>query len=381
MSGKRSIALLGASGYTGRLVARELTARGERPILIGRSRAKLEALRDALELELEIREADASDPHSIAAVLEPESVLATTAGPFSSTGLAAAKAALKNRCHYLDSAGEPGFHARLFNLHHWQAKDRGLALLTGFGTEWVLGNLAGALALEATPTARQLQVGYFLRNGERALPVTTLLRSFAGASLSSGISLLAEPGLRWSNRGLSVERMGRRQARLGDPDLIGLSIGGTEHLSLPRLFPELEQVDVFLGWFGRLTPLVRLATRPGSALLRHPPFARAARRLIERIGGSEPADQLGASGTTGSLTIARAINPDGTGTQVSLRGADLYLLTAHFLAWGAASAASVEPQTYGVVGPAEVFGLPALREAALAAGLADAFDQFGEPEG
>lgn len=45
-----SFMIYGANGYTGELIAREAVARGMRPILAGRSRAKVERLAGELNL-------------------------------------------------------------------------------------------------------------------------------------------------------------------------------------------------------------------------------------------------------------------------------------------------------------------------------------------
>jgi hypothetical protein len=49
---RRRIVLLGATGYTGQRVLRELLARGEEPTLVGRNRTKMLALADRFEADL-----------------------------------------------------------------------------------------------------------------------------------------------------------------------------------------------------------------------------------------------------------------------------------------------------------------------------------------
>src|SRR6266545_3399297 len=55
---KRRILLLGATGYTGQRVLRELLARGEAPTLVGRNRTKMLALADRLEADLPVAEVE-----------------------------------------------------------------------------------------------------------------------------------------------------------------------------------------------------------------------------------------------------------------------------------------------------------------------------------
>src|SRR5919202_5653466 len=55
---KRRILLLGATGYTGQRVLRELLTRGEEPTLAGRNRTKMLALADRFQADLPVAEVD-----------------------------------------------------------------------------------------------------------------------------------------------------------------------------------------------------------------------------------------------------------------------------------------------------------------------------------
>src|SRR5687768_3788794 len=100
------IVLLGATGHTGRLVAERLVAAGARPLLAGRSEARLARLADALG-GLAWRCADARRPDSVRALVQPGDVLVSTVGPFARLGDAAVRAAIAAPAVYLDSTGEP----------------------------------------------------------------------------------------------------------------------------------------------------------------------------------------------------------------------------------------------------------------------------------
>lgn len=72
------LTLFGATGYTGRLVARAMLERGLRPVLAARSLARLEALRENLEADCDIAAADVSRPDSLLQLLSPGDVLVST---------------------------------------------------------------------------------------------------------------------------------------------------------------------------------------------------------------------------------------------------------------------------------------------------------------
>src|SRR5271170_2697614 len=100
------IVLFGATGYTGRLTAAALVARGCKPLLAARGH---EAVRDlARELGgLEWSLADVADPASVRALLNQGDVLISTVGPFARWGDVAVQAAVDAGAHYIDSTGEP----------------------------------------------------------------------------------------------------------------------------------------------------------------------------------------------------------------------------------------------------------------------------------
>jgi short subunit dehydrogenase-like uncharacterized protein len=103
------IVLFGATGYTGRLTAEALVARGARPVLAARSAEKLESLAAELDPSLELAVADTARPETISSLLERGDVLVSTVGPFARFGHAALQAAIGARASYLDSTGEPAF--------------------------------------------------------------------------------------------------------------------------------------------------------------------------------------------------------------------------------------------------------------------------------
>ena len=77
------IVLFGATGYTGRLTAEALVARGARPVLAARSEARLRELAaDLGAADLEQRTADVQGPDTVAALVERGDVLVSTVGPF-----------------------------------------------------------------------------------------------------------------------------------------------------------------------------------------------------------------------------------------------------------------------------------------------------------
>src|SRR3954465_8721598 len=156
------IVLFGATGYTGRLTAEALVARGARPVLAARSATKLRDLAAELGGDLETATADVARPEPGAALVGRGDVLISTVGPFARLGDPAVQAAIGAGAHYLDSTGEGAFIRSVFERHGPAAQAAGCGLVTAFGYDWVPGNLAGALALtEAGEQATRVEIGYF----------------------------------------------------------------------------------------------------------------------------------------------------------------------------------------------------------------------------
>jgi short subunit dehydrogenase-like uncharacterized protein len=155
----RRIVLLGATGFTGNRVLRDLLAAGEKPTLVGRNSAKMSAAAARLGVELSVVEVDVTSPADLERVFTSDDVVLSTVGPFVKLGLAMVTAAARAGAHYLDSTGEAPFVRRVFDLDSVAAA-RGATLIPAFGYDYVPGNLAGALALEkAGDRATQVEVG------------------------------------------------------------------------------------------------------------------------------------------------------------------------------------------------------------------------------
>ena len=361
------IVLFGATGYTGRLTAEALVARGARPVLAGRSAEKLESLAADLDPSLELSVADTARPETISSLLERGDVLVSTVGPFARFGHAALLAAIGARASYLDSTGEPAFVREVFERFGPPARRAGCGLLPAFGYDYVPGNLAGALALrEAPAAAARIDVGYFVTGRASGAWSGGTLASLAGAATSPGFAfrdgrLVSEANGR---RVRGFELRGRRSS--------GVSIGGTEHFSLPRIEPALQEVGVYLGLGGSLSRALQGVAMPTGVLARAPVAGPALRALTARApGGSSGGPDAATRARTGSHVIALAQDRAGRkAAEVRLDGQNPYAFTAAILAWGAETAAQRGLESAGALGPVEGFGLDSLEKGCREAGLA-----------
>jgi short subunit dehydrogenase-like uncharacterized protein len=361
------IVLFGATGYTGRLTAAALREAGAKPVLAGRNRASLDVLAEELGGDLETRVADVANPPSVRALIEPGDVLISTVGPFARWGAPAVEAALEGGCvAYMDSTGEPPFIRRVFEDWGPRAVAAGVPLLTALGYDWVPGNLAGALALaEAGAAARKVEIGYFITGSG--------MGGMSGGTRASTAGVMLEPGFAFRGGRIATEPAGRHVAGFDvhGRDKQAISVGSSEHFTLPPLSPGLTDVEVYLGWFGAMSRPMQISSLGLSAIGRIGPLKRGLAELTQRLvkgstGGPSEAERA----TGGSYVVARA--RDGEGGQLSeirLSGVDGYTFTANFLAWAAIRARDGGITGSGALGPAAAFGLEEFERGVAAAGI------------
>ncbi|WP_067138978.1 saccharopine dehydrogenase NADP-binding domain-containing protein [Microtetraspora malaysiensis] len=356
------IVLFGATGFTGRLTAQALLMLGARPLLVGRDQTRLDAFAASLPVALPTAVADAGRSESLARLLNAGDVLISTVGPFARWGEGAVAAATEAGAVYLDSAGEPTFIKRIFQRYGPAAATRQAALITAFGYDYVPGNVAAALALrKAGAEAVRVDVGYFVRGN--------MAKRASAGTRASALGVVLEPmyGFR---EGRIVREHGRtRQFAVGGRRRHGISMGASEHFALPRAFPGLREVNVYLGWLGGLTRAAGVLARATPVLAALPGAKRVTEAMADRVirlGNRGRAVDVGIS----SQTVAEAYNQDGRLlASVQLDGGDPYDFTARILAWAATTALADGVKGTGALGPVEAFGLDALLDGCSGAGL------------
>jgi short subunit dehydrogenase-like uncharacterized protein len=349
------IVLFGATGYTGRLTAEALVRRGAAPVLAGRNRDALTELATSLG-GLDFTVADVAEPESVHRLTAEGGVLVTTVGPFARWGEPAIEAAIANGATYVDSTGEPAFIKRVFEEFGPRARS---PLLTAFGYDYVPGNLAAAVALDrAGSAATRVDVGYFT-TGKGGFSAGT----FASLTSSTPVGFAYRDGA-------VVEERASKNVRSFDVDgqeRDAVSIGSSEHYTLPRIAPSLREVNAYLGWFGNLSR----AVQAGSAVADKVPGVEAAMRAFLKAvpkpaPGSGPDEETRKQG--GSHVVAIAYGAAGEPlAEARAVGVDGYTFTAEILAWAAMNADRITGT--GALGPVDAFGLDALREGCASAGL------------
>ena len=127
--------ILGASGFTGRLVAEFLlkqygAGKSLKWAIAGRNRGELESVRKLLGDEsIPILTADSLDMGSLNALVQQTKVICSTVGPYAKYGSPLVEACVNNGVDYCDLTGEVQWIRRMIDQHHENAKAKGVKIV------------------------------------------------------------------------------------------------------------------------------------------------------------------------------------------------------------------------------------------------------------
>lgn len=321
------IALFGATGYTGELVLRRGRELGLPLRLVGRNEEALAALTGPGE---DYAVADARDEDALRVAFDGASVVASCAGPFLQLGDAPIRAAVEVGAHYLDTSGEQAFARLVYERHAEAARERGVALLTCFGFDYVPGDLAARIAAVGLEPVDEIIVAYSVQGVSTSAGTRRTIGRVMGqpqAALENGI--LVE-----SHFGATTRRV---QFPFGERDVV--EFGGTEPFTVPRHTTVRN---------------VRSYIRASKVVARSAGLARAAAPLMRLAGavGRGPSER---GRSKGRFTVVAEARRPSSGRRVTLTGSDPYGLTAVLIARGAEALAKGEVRGSGALAPAEAF--------------------------
>ncbi len=141
------VAVVGATGHTGRFVVAEILARGLTPILIGRDPGRLEEV--AASIPGQDRRVVAMDePASLDVALAGAGAVINCAGPFFDTAFPVIDAALRARIPYLDVTAEQATALAIHAERDAQARAAGVAVVPAMAFYGGLGDLLATAAAD-----------------------------------------------------------------------------------------------------------------------------------------------------------------------------------------------------------------------------------------
>ena len=326
------VGLLGATGFTGRLVARTLREAGVAHRLGGRSPDRLAQLPQPDGVETFV--VDTTDPGRLRDFFHGLDVVISCVGPFATLGLPVVDAAVAAGVPYVDSTGEPDFLAEVYRRHAHAAS----AVVPACGFDYLPGDLAAAIACADLGTApSEVEVVYRIRGMRPS-------RGTARSALGAMATLPARPR--------------RRRVHFPAGPASAVEVPWGEQLTVPLHQPGATVVtavcapDLLARAAGLLGPAGRFtgpAVRAGAPVLE---------RVVDRLPEG-PSDSTRAASRFEVLATARAGDRR---RSVLVTGSDVYLLTAQLLVAAArqlagtgalAPAMALEPESFlsSVAGP------------------------------
>lgn len=145
--------IYGATGYTGKLVARTAKALGMRPILAARNEARLKSV--AGQHGFDYRAFALEDTPALMEALAEVDVVLHLAGPFSATSKPMVDACLKTGTHYLDISGEIDVFEACAARNE-EALSAGIMIMPGVGFDVVPSDCLAAHMKVRMPDAVEL---------------------------------------------------------------------------------------------------------------------------------------------------------------------------------------------------------------------------------
>lgn len=359
------IAIYGATGFTGELIARELQASGADFLIAGRDRVKLDALSTALG-GVRTAAVPVNDAAGLREMLAPCSAVVACAGPFTLYGEPVVAAAADTGTHYLDTTGEQPFIRMVFERYGALAAEKGAALVSGMGFDFVPGDMVASLTADGMGPLDEITIAY----GVRGFAPTH------GTSLSA-LEMMRADDVVWRDGAL---RPGPRSADggkwrfpapLGEQRMLRYPAG--EQITVPRHI-ETREVRTLLSGMAvspRLMPLV-LAATPVFGLVMRTRLRRAVAAMVRR----QPAGPSESSREDARFTVECEARAGSRRRRGVVNGVDVYGMTALSLAHGAKLCADPGYDRSGALAPSQAFEPRPFLDAI---GLSTAVEPLPEP--
>ncbi len=333
--------IYGATGYTGKLIARQAVKKGHRPLLAGRSAKKLETL--ARSLNLDWIAFELTDQAALTQALSGVELVLNTAGPFGSTVGPLVQACLNKGIHYLDIANEVSVYQHLLKYDR-EAKSRGISLISGVGFGTVATNFLAKEAQKLLPDAQELEVAI--------APYSFTSEPATGAN-QTALEVIAGGGKIYRNGKFLSAGLGKNQQIITSPDGAGHKVLSAPlgDLAAAQWVTGIPNVTAYLelpiGNFARrIMPVIQAVMKIG-------PLRKALQNRMTRS-----AEKLGA--TTEKLDQKKRSYAWAKVTNSQAKKVELWLETGEGYEFTAISSVKavervLELQPKGTLAPAQVF--------------------------
>ena len=350
------IAVYGATGYTGKLIAAELLASKADFVLAGRNAEKLDALAEDLAGAasggsrtgggVATRAVGLDDPEGLRDLLGDCAAVIACAGPFSLHGEPVLAAAVDTATHYLDTTGEQTWMRTVFDDYGPKAEAAGTSVIPAMGFDYVPGDMIAALTAVGMGEVDEVVLAYDVKG----------FGMTRGTQLS-GLEMVAGGDVEWRKLKWMPADQSVGRGNFEFPDPIGrqrmVRYPAGEQITVPRHVAARKVRTMITASTlapSVLGPVLPLITRPTGLAMRTP-LRKVVGRLIDRLPeGPSTEDRVAAR-----FTIVCDVIRGGDARRGVIRGSDVYGLTAAAIVRGAIVAARGGIPGSGALAPSQAF--------------------------
>ena len=340
------IAVYGATGYTGKLIAAELVASDADFVLAGRNAEKLDALAEDLGGGIATRAVGLDDADGLRDLLRDCAAVIACAGPFMLHGEPVLAAAVDTATHYLDTTGEQTWMRTAFEDYGAKAETAGTSVIPAMGFDYVPGDMIAALTAQGMGEVDEVALAYDVKG----------FGMTRGTQLS-GLEMVAGGDVEWRKLKWMPADQSISRGNFEFPEPIGrqrmIRYPAGEQITVPRHVATRRVRTMITASTlapSALGPLLPLITRPTGLAMRTP-LRKLVGRMIDRLPeGPKLEDRQAAR-----FTIVCDVIRGGDARRGVIRGSDVYGLTAAAIVRGAIIAARGGIAGSGALAPSQAF--------------------------
>jgi short subunit dehydrogenase-like uncharacterized protein len=350
------ITVQAATGYTGRLICRELLKRGLEFQIAGRNAEKLRELAVSLNRpKLIIHTVDVTRVETCLPMLEKTSVLINCAGPFTDLGIGIALAAAGQGIHYIDTTGEQYFIKQIYDQCHTIAKRNGSALMPACAFEYAIADAGAEIAARGFGEVDEVAIYYAIGGfGASRGTKKSIIRSLTSPAYlyRGGKHIESTPSA--EQRSIEFPKIGRRSV---------VSFGGGEVFSVPGHVPT-RAVTTFMSVGGMAPWLLNIGVALLGIAIKTPLSKIIFNQIDNQNDGPNEQDRK-----RSAFTIICEAESGRKKQRVIITGNDPYGLTAIICAETAALLLDAGKTLDGATSPARAFGPETVQRVTEAAGV------------
>ena len=353
MTEKAPILVHGATGFTGGLVCDLLAARGLVFAVSGRSRSRLEALRDRLAKQrgappVEVCMVDLAREETLRDAIRGRRIVLACAGPFIELGEPVVAACAELGVHYADTTGEQRFVADVSLGYHSRSKESGACIVPAMAFEIAPADWACHLASERVGGAPDTIDVFYANRGAKDAGGAATTR---GTKKSMLLVLADRAPLQFVDGSLVIEPAAEKTTSFALPNgrrLAAASFPSPEAIVVPK-HTGARTVRTYMALGDKTVRRLHRFRRFAPSLVR---ATRAISDLLVARTGDGPKGEMRSEST---FTIIAEATKGGERSRVALTGKDPYGLTAELQVYAAERAIAGAITACGVVGPSVAF--------------------------